>query len=469
MRWFIYIGFVLSLAACHSSKQVAPTAPLPQEKPAPLWVSSRPNNGFKFVGIGFAEKKPGSNYQLEAKKNALFDLSSEIKVDISSNSLLYTVQNNNTFNENFTSLIQLSNSDNIEGYQLIDSYENDKQYWVYYQLDKAEYAAQKEKKKQQTIQSASALIASSFGDEKSNDFTSSIRKRIQAFGILAPYLNDEVIFDPKLTGGVSSVFELTGLIQKQLQSIQVVRNGETPVVKAFQATYAPLLYTLNINGQQKLYNFPFNIESEDDKMVVNPVNSTDANGVLALKLNKADGVNQLFSFNLNPNIKLLMAGDSVGMAGVRLLSRFVQTPALKVQVMVNPISIYLNAVERNLGKNTGGNAIAQFIREKLSGAEFQFTGNPQDADYIIECSAETSEDLSSNALKRSYNLALVDLRVTLQLKNSSGAPLYNASFNEVYGYGGTTESAGLNAYNSNKLKSKLSEAVFFMKRKIVVY
>jgi hypothetical protein len=78
-------------------------------------------------------------------------LSSEIKVDISTNSILYTVQNNNQFNENFNSLIKLSSNDNIEGYKLIDTYENDKQYWLYYELDKAEYENRKLQKKQQNI------------------------------------------------------------------------------------------------------------------------------------------------------------------------------------------------------------------------------------------------------------------------------------------------------------------------------
>jgi hypothetical protein len=103
-------------------------APINNQLKAPIWVSSRPNNGFKFVGIGFAEKDKGGNYQMEAKKNALYDLASEIKVDISSNSVLYTIQNNNNFNQNFNSLIKLSNTDNIEGYILVDSYENEKQY-----------------------------------------------------------------------------------------------------------------------------------------------------------------------------------------------------------------------------------------------------------------------------------------------------------------------------------------------------
>ena len=38
------------------------------EVKVPLWVSSRPNSGHKYTGIGFADKSRGGNYQLEAKK-----------------------------------------------------------------------------------------------------------------------------------------------------------------------------------------------------------------------------------------------------------------------------------------------------------------------------------------------------------------------------------------------------------------
>ena len=79
------------------------------------------------------------------------------------------------------------------------------------------------------------------------------------------------------------------------------------------------------------------------------------------------------------------------------------------------------------------------------------------------------EDLSSNALKRNFDLTLADLRINLSLKNKNGDPLYSNAVNEIYGYGNTLESAGMNAYSSPKFKAKLSEAVFFLKRKIVVY
>ena len=47
-------------------------------------------------------------------------------MDISTNSVLHSVSNNNSFDQSFNSLIKLSNSDNIEGYTLVDAYEKTK-------------------------------------------------------------------------------------------------------------------------------------------------------------------------------------------------------------------------------------------------------------------------------------------------------------------------------------------------------
>src|ERR1043166_2977757 len=115
MKKIGYIVIFFALAACKGKKEAVKEAQtVAESKPAPSWVSSRPNDGFKYVGIGFCDKAKNTNYTIEAKKNALYDLSSEIKVDISSNSVLYSVQNNKNFNESFNSMTKMSNSANIE-------------------------------------------------------------------------------------------------------------------------------------------------------------------------------------------------------------------------------------------------------------------------------------------------------------------------------------------------------------------
>jgi hypothetical protein len=439
-------------------------------RPAPAWVSSRPNNAFKFIGIGFEEKSKGGNYQLEAKKNALYDLASEIKVDISSNSVLYTVQNSAGFKENFNSLIQLSNTDNIEGYTLVDSYENEKQYWVYYQLDKQEYADRKAQKKQQIINKASALIASAALDEKHGEFSSSLKKRIQAFGTLTAYLSEDIVFDPGQAGGLRNIIDLTSLIQQQLQSISVAGQSKTPVVKPFQPVYQPLAYHLVLKNMAPLLDFPFLASSEDEKINVNEITSTNGAGDLQVKVISVEPLNQLVAFNLSPDITRLMGSDSVGIAGVAILRQFIQTPALKVYVNVGSISLSIRVSEKNLGKVTGGSVIENMIRQKFSGQEIFLTDKPETADYLIDCDADTKEDISSDVLEKRYALYLASLSISLQLKsNPGGEILYRGAVSDVYGYGSSLEKAGMSAYSNPKLNGKVSEAVFFLKRKVIVY
>lgn len=470
MKKVILVFFcLLALAACRS-KQPVVVPPAASEAKPPLWVSNRPNNGLKFVGIGVGDKLKGSDYRMEAKKNALYDLASEIKVDISTNSVLYTVQNNNNFSENFNSLIKLSNSDNIEGYTLVDSYENDKQYWVYYQLDKQEYLDQKAKKKQQVLTRAANLIAASFNDEKNRDFSSCLKKRIQAFGVLSPYLSEEINFDPAVTNGIRSVFDLTNLIQQQLQSITVVPQKTVPALKPYQASYAPLVYRLELTNKTPLQNFPLLVHCEQDQVSVNEKSGTNSAGEVQVKVSTVEPLNQFVSFSLNPDISTLMGSDSVGRAGITLLQQFVQTPSLRVQANVTTVGIYISAVERNFGKPTGSSAIEGFIKQRFNGQEVRLTDQAADADYIIEALADTQEDISSDVLEKNYRLKLAALQISLQLKNrATNEVLYKTQISDIYGYANSAEKAGLNAYSNPKVNTRLSESVFFLKRKILVY
>lgn len=407
---------------------------------------------------------------MEAKKNALYDLSSEIKVDISSNSVLYTVQNNNNFNENFNSLIKLSSSDNIEGYTLVDSYENDKQYWVYYQLDKQEYADLKAKKKLQIITKASNFIASAAIDEKNKDFSSSLKKRIQAFGVLTPYLSEEITFDATQTNGVKNVFDLTNLIQQQLQSISVAQQKTIPVIKPYQQSYSALLYTLELKNKSPLQNFPMLVSSDEEKITINDKTITNDKGEVQVKITSVEPLNQYVSFSLNPDISSLMGTDSVSRAGITLLKQFIQTASLKVQANVTNVTIYVNSTEKNFGKPTGLNFIDQFIKQKFSGQEVRLVDKPEDADYLIESAADTQEDISSDILEANYNIKLASLIINIQLKNrQSNEILYKTQVSDIYGYANSAEKAGLNAYSNTKLNAKLAEALFFLKRKILVY
>ena len=435
---------------------------------APNWVNKRPVNSFKFIGIGVADKTSGNGYQNEAKKNALFDLSSEIKVDISSNSILYTAQNNNQFNENFNSLIKLSNTDNIEGYKLVDTYENDKQYWLYYELDKQEYENQKAKKKQHIIAKAVNLINVSFTDEKDGNFTGSLKKRIQAFGILSPYLNEELAFET--SNNVKNIFELSNTIQKQLHSITLLNSKINQVIKPYQPSYKPISYKLVLKNKNNLLDFPFIVKSDNENVRINETTVSNAYGEIEINIKHVKPLNQEIYFTLNPDIEKLMNGDSVSKSSIVLLKQFIETAQLKAFAKVSAISVFINCIEKNGLQINDQKIIEPLIMSKFIGEEVKIVEAKELSDFIIDIEAVTSKDISSDILSSNYNIQLAQLKIKLSLRNAITKELiYNSEISDIYGYGNSLETAGLNAFQSDKLKVKLYESLFFLKRKLIVY
>lgn len=444
-------------------------AQIPAEAKTPNWVSSRPQSGFKYIGIGVADKSRSSNYQMDAKKNALYDLASEIKVDISTNSVLHSVSTNNTYDQNFNSMIKLTNSDNIEGYTLVDTYENDKQYWAYYELDKNEYAKRKAQKKQIVIDKASNLISASFSDEANKNFSASLKKRIQAFGILNPYLSEEINFDPSKTNGIKNIIDLTNLIQSQLQSITVVQPSVVPVVKPYQPSYPVIPFKLVINNNVVLNDFPLKLECDDEYLKIDEQAVTNSAGEMNLKINNVDPQFLLSSVTLNPDIERLTANDSVSRGSIGILKQFIQTPSLKVQVNIEPVSLFISSKESNFNQKLPTNMMEQFVAQKFNGAEMRIVDNVSNADYIIELSGNTTTDISSAVLQKNYQVSLAELIINISLKNKKNEVVYKSTVNEIYGYANSSEKAGLNAYSNPSFKTKLSESLFFLKRKMINY
>ena len=115
------------------------------------WVLKRPINQAYFIGIGMVNKSNSTNHIQSAKNNALNDLSSEISVNISSEIVDIMIEQSGMSEEESRSEIHASTKADLEEYELVDTWENDYEYWVYYRLSKAKYQANIELKRQNAI------------------------------------------------------------------------------------------------------------------------------------------------------------------------------------------------------------------------------------------------------------------------------------------------------------------------------
>ncbi len=124
----------------------------------PGWVKQRPNDSNYYIGIAFSTKAGSTiDYIQDTRTRALRELSSEIKVTISSNSILHQFENNNYFTQSYESKINASVMQTLEGYEL-ETWEDKKEYWVMVRLSKAKHKLQKEMKLDRAKMTASVYI-----------------------------------------------------------------------------------------------------------------------------------------------------------------------------------------------------------------------------------------------------------------------------------------------------------------------
>ncbi len=178
----------LILTACKAKKEAAQTPPPP---PPPYWVTERPSNPAYYIGIGIAGKATaGPNYMAVAKENALNDLASEIKVNVSGNSVLYTMENETGFKSDFQSTTKLSSSVDLEGFEQSGVYETPDSYYIYYKLSKAKYKEIRDQK----INTAISLSKQSRDEGKTQaangNYAQAIKNYYQALIAIEPYLNE---------------------------------------------------------------------------------------------------------------------------------------------------------------------------------------------------------------------------------------------------------------------------------------
>ncbi len=184
----LIFSLALTLFSCKAKKQAESVPPPP---PPPGWVSERPTSSMYYVGIGIAGKvSAGANYMQIAKENALNDLASEIKVNVSGNSILYTMENETGFKEDFLSTTKVSSSVNLEGFEQSGVYETPDSYYVFYKLSKAKYKEIRAAKISTAISLSKQSRAEGKQQASNGNYSQAMQNYYQALSSLEEYINE---------------------------------------------------------------------------------------------------------------------------------------------------------------------------------------------------------------------------------------------------------------------------------------
>ncbi len=394
---YLFLLSVVFLFACKGGQR---TTEVPVEQPPvvqrPTWVSARPVTSAYYVGIGLANKNRPDPLET-AKKNALNDLASEISVTVEGNSLLYTLDRKNQFDESFTSSIKTTSNEQLEGFELVDSWENGAEYWTYYRLSKAEHARIKAEKKAAAISNALDLHMRSKQSIAGGDLRTAFDQELRALLAMKLYWgeNDQVELDGRQ---VPLVNELYADLQKLTSGVQLSVLPDRCELSYANRFKRELLIAAAYTGngtRRDLVQMPLFITYPGTGGKVTELKNTDIEGQARTTVQRVDAAAQALEVVVKLNLDELISRE-MDRALVSALIGGLTVPERHTLIDLKMPKVFMRAQESNLGEPVNDAGVALAVREELTTKGFRFVDREADADLVLELKANTRQGGESN-------------------------------------------------------------------------
>lgn len=432
-----------ALLACKGRQQtqVPDETTVNTEAERPEWVRSRPASSGFYIGVGLASKGR-SDHQETAKKNALNDLASEISVTVEGNSLLYTLDRKAQFDESFTSTIKTSTSEQIEGFELVDTWENGTEYWTYYRLSKAEHARIKAERKAKAIANAVDLHTRSHASIAAGDLKSAVDQDLRALIAMKEYWGENDVVD--LNGAqVPLVNEIYNDLQRITAGVRFSILPERCEMGYANHFKRELMISAVLDEgavTRDLLQLPVLITYAGLGGKVTELKNTDAEGRVRTTVQRIDTEAASNEVVVKLDMDGLVSKELEPLL-VKALVMSLTVPEVRVPIDVRMPRVYMRSQETNLGQPVSDAGVAIIVREELTRKGFRFVDRESEADLLLQMNASTRQGGESNG----FFTAFLDVTYSFRDRKTQEV-VHEGAKQGVKGVQLNYEKAGIDAY-----------------------
>ncbi len=244
MRYFLPVLF-LFLLGCAASKKAEDV------DPAPRWVKNRPVLEGYYIGIGSARMVGmKQEYVAEARKNALQDMASQISAHVSSTSVLNTIENAYGVSESYSERVEIESENYLEGFEPVDYYESENQYWVYYKIREDVYRKNKLRKRDEALTAALSKYRSGRREAEAGCPMEAMAFCLQGMAALKAFLGKDLtihVHSSEETIDVGN--ELLALLKKVISRMDIAPVDKEVEVKRGSKLANPLEFRIIYNDK----------------------------------------------------------------------------------------------------------------------------------------------------------------------------------------------------------------------------
>jgi len=433
MKWTV--GFVLITTTCVVAGDKKPD-----------WVKIRPINAAYYIGIGVAPKSATNrDYTQIAKDNALNDLASQITVNISSEVIRQMVEKSGMVDEDFKSHIRSTTKAELEDYELVSTWEDKLEYWVYYRLSKALYQEQKQAKINKAISLSLDMFGNARSYEKSDDIEKAILFYLQSINPIEKYANEplETEFEGSRIFLMNEIYAST---QQLLGKIELKALNANRTAKIGQALAQPLevsaIFLEADNRETAIANLPLKFSfvrgSGDfiDKV------RTDRLGIARSQVSKITATDKIQMIKADLDIYSFVNQDSTSFL-LRGILNSLAVPTTKFVLNVSGLSAYIEAEELHFGERLRIQHIEPALKRSLSAKGFIFLDTPTNADLVFKIDAESRQGAEIYGMCSAF----VNMNISVQ-DMVTGDEIYKGSLHDIKGVDLDYNKAGLKAFEN---------------------
>ena len=392
-----------------------------QQTNRPDWVKQHPVSGLSYIGIGMAEISEG-DYQQKAKQNALSDLVSEIQVVIAANSLLNTLEDDGNVKQTFAESIRTEARAEIENFRLVDSWRSDNEYWVYYELNKDDYAALVAARRQKAIRNGFDFWYKGHITLQQGDLMTAIELFSNGMEAIRPVLNQELFcsYEGKT---INLATELYAALAGVFDGITIVLNPVTVSVTPFQGIREPIAIGVYRNGNP-LRNIRLKAEFVSGSGDLSSMSPTDESGVAALYVRNITSkqAQQEIGISLIDDVFSLFRKGSYAALFKQMLSSLPRA-TLTINTVQTQTSAYVRSAQSDI------EAVERTVKSLLNNHFFNVVASPSEADIIVTLDNKCRK--GNTVPGELYNF--IEFFSTLGIKienNRTGQTMLNYSIND---------------------------------------
>ncbi|HEX6227671.1 MAG TPA: LPP20 family lipoprotein [Chryseolinea sp.] len=434
MKRFYIILFMF--ASC-SPKVQTPDA----ESLKPSWLKTTPYQDGFYTGIGHSIKTGSNNYVQAAKKSALDDLVSEIKVTVSSTSILNQLEVDKKLSEKYEQVIQTTAADEIEEFELVDAWEDAANYWVYYRLSIERYRQIKEEQKRNATTLATDYLVKGKQAEKNNDRLQAISFYFQALRAIEKYLGEPIranIDDREILLGN----EIYASLQMILNNINIQVNPAEILVnrrinQTSQTLFAKSMYS---DVSKPAVALPLHAGFNKGSGDIFPTYKTNESGQAKILLNK------IGSKDLEQTIEVKVDIDALSGTApseiYTLVAHTLRLPSASVVLKVQRPVVYLTSEEKSFGLSKSTEQITNKLKNLLANNGFEFTQTRGAADLWFDVKSDAEKGSITGSIYVTYLTSVIKV-----LAVKEGKEIYATTLDRVKGYGLDYDKSSVDAYN----------------------